>query len=216
MVLHSRIRFILNLLPLLQNAKSLRRVVSVGAATFEGVIDTNNIPGEGLPLKNWRNQIASIETLLLEEAARRAPDVSFIHTVPGVVKGGIMRDAEGGFGLTAMIALSNLLMPFIHTPPEECGERHVFVATSAMFAPGHGDAVDAGAPLDGTRAVARGSNGQVGSGIYSVNNKGESASPKVEELLAEFRENGTADKVWDYVAEDLKKITGTEVALCSI
>jgi hypothetical protein len=210
--MHSRIRFILNLLPLLQNATSLRRIVSVLAATLEGAIDINNIPGEGFPLRKWRNQVSSIETLLLQEAAGRAPDVSFIHTVPGVVKGGIMRDAEGGFGLTAVIALSNLLMPMIQTPPKECGERHLFVATSAMYAPSGGAAVPVGVPLDGTLAVARGSNGEMGSGMYSVDNKGESAGPKVEKLLAEFRDNGTANRVWHYISMDFERITGTEAA----
>ena len=204
-------RFILNLLPLLQKAASLRRVVSVLAATYEGPIDTNNIPGQGFALHKWRNQVSSVETLLLEEAARRAPDVSFIHDVPGVVQSGITRDAEGR-GMAVLIAISRLLEPLIQTPPAECGERHMFLATSAMYTPRQGGAAVAGVPLDGKLAVARGSDGQTGSGIYTVDNKGESASPKVEQLLAQFRESGTADKVWDYIAADFKKITGTEVA----
>jgi hypothetical protein len=36
---------------------------------------------------------------------------------------------------------------------------------------------------------------------------------KVEELLAAFREDGTAAKIWNYIAADLKRITGTDVAL---
>ena len=204
-------RFILNLLPLLQKADSLRRVVSVLAATFEGPIDINNIPGQDFPLHKWRNQVSSVETLLLEEAARRAPGVSFIHALPGVVKGGITRDAEGR-RMAVMIAISRLLGPLIETPPAESGERHVFLATSAMYTPRQGGAAVAGVPLDGKLAVARGSDGQTGSGMYSVDNKGESASPKVEQSLVEFRENGTAAKVWDYVVADFKKITGTEVA----
>lgn len=211
--IYSRMRFILNLQPLLQRADGLRRVVSVGAATFEGAIDISNISGAGLPLSQWRNQISSITTLSLEEAARRAPDVSFIHTVPGIVRGGIMRDAEGGLGLRAQIAIANLLMPFIETRPDECGERHLFVATSAMYAPGQSGGAHSGVPLVGNLAAARGSNGRTGSGVYSVDNKTKSASPKVEKLLAEFRKNGTAEKVWSYVATDLKKITGSDVAL---
>lgn len=203
-------RFILNLLPLLQKADSLRRVVSVLTATLEGPIDTNNIPGQGFPLIKWRDQVSSVETLLLEEAARRAPEVSFIHTVPGIVKGGITRDAKG-LRTAILITISNLLGPLIQTPPDECGERHIFLATSAMYAPGQSGNAVVGVPLDNKLVVARGSNGNIGSGMYTVDNKGESSSLKVERLLAEFRENGTADKVWDYVAADFKKITGTEV-----
>lgn len=209
--MHSRMRFILNLLPLLQRADSLRRVISVLAATTEGPIDTNHISGQGFSLLKWRNQSASVETLLLEEAARRAPDVSFIHTIPGVVKGGIMRNAEG-LRLAVIIAISSLLEPFIQTPPAECGERHIFLATSAKYAPSQGGAAVEGVAIDKTLTVARGSDGQTGSGMYTVDNKGESAPPKVEKVLAKFREDGTAEKVWEYVAADLKKITGTEVA----
>ncbi|KAI8630267.1 putative short-chain dehydrogenases/reductase [Xylariaceae sp. FL1651] len=212
---HSRLRFILNLLPLIQKADSLRRVVSVGAATYEGTIDTDNLPGWGFPLRQWRNQLASVGTLLLEEAQRRAPDVSFIHTVPGVVEGGIMRDVQPTLGLNILIGVSRLLAPLINTPPTECGERHVFAATSAAFPPAAARGSSfAGVPLDGLAfTVMRGTAGQAGSGVYSLSQKNEPAPPKVEQLLRQFREDGTASKVWDYVATDFKKITGTEVAV---
>ncbi|KAI0133847.1 putative short-chain dehydrogenases/reductase [Xylariales sp. AK1849] len=211
-VMHSRLRFILNLLPLLQAAGSLRRVVSVLAATYEGPIDTNNIPGKDFPIRKSRDQFSSIETLLLEEAARRAPDVSFVHTLPGVVKSGITRDAEG-LRATVMIAIARILGPLIETSPTECGERHTFSATSAMYAPRQSISAVEGVPLDEKLAVARGTDGQTGSGMYSVNHKGGTASAKVENLLVDFRKNGTAEKVWDYVMADFKKITGTETAL---
>ncbi|KAH8804864.1 putative short-chain dehydrogenases/reductase [Xylogone sp. PMI_703] len=211
-VTHSRLRFILNLLPLIQKASSIRRVISVLAATCEGAIDTNNLAGEGFPQLKWRNQTAAMETLLLEEVARRAPDVSFIHTAPGIVKGGITRDAEG-FRIAIFIALFRLLGPFVETPPDECGERHVFIATSAMFSPRHGTASISGVPLGRALVVTRGSDGHKGSGVYSIDNKCESASPAVEKVLLEHREDSTAKKVWDYVMADFKKITGTEAAL---
>jgi hypothetical protein len=206
-------RFILNLLPLLQKADSLRRVVSVLAATTEGAIDLNNIPGEGFFLLKWRNQIASCQTLLLEEAARRAPEVSFTHNVPGIVKGGIMRQPEG-VRLAVIIAISSLFEPFLQdlqTPPDACGERHLMLATSAMYPAGKNAGAVAGVPVVEDLAVARGSNGNMGSGIYSVDHKGESAPPKVEKLLAKFRQDGTADKVLEHVAGVCKKHTGTDV-----
>lgn len=209
--IHSRIRFILNLLPLLRRAEHLRRVVSVGAATYEGAIDVNNITGVGLSLLSMRNQVASIQTLLLEEMAKRAPEVSFVHTVPGVVKSGILRDAEGT-GMAIRIAISKLLMPLIATSPAECGERHAFVATSAVYPAGQqGSESCAGVPLQGSLRTARGTDGKLGSGVYSVSNKCEVASSKVEELLAIFRKDGTAEIVWNYFAADFKRITGADV-----
>ncbi|KAI0536702.1 putative short-chain dehydrogenases/reductase [Xylaria digitata] len=209
---HSRVRFITNLLPLLQKADSLRRVVSVGAATCEGDIDLDNIPGSGFPLMKWRDQIASIATLMLEEAQRRAPDVAFIHTVPGVVESGIMRDVQPTLRLSIIISISRLLAPLINVPPTECGERHVFVATSAAFAPREGMGY-AGVPLDGASSVAsRGTNGRTRSGVYSLSQKNDPASPKTEEVLRRFREDGTAQKVWDSVVADFQRTTGSEAA----
>ncbi|KAI1751530.1 putative short-chain dehydrogenases/reductase [Xylaria castorea] len=209
---HSRLRFIMNLLPLLQGADSLRRVVSVGAATCEGAIDLGNMRGTGFPLIQWRNQVASIGTLALEEAQRRAPDVAFVHTVPGVVESGIMRELQPTLRLSIMIGISRLLAPFINVPPAESGERHVFAATSAAFAPLQG-AGCAGVPLDGmSLETSRGTDGRKGSGVYSLSPKDDPASPKVEEVLRQFREDGTAGKVWDSIAADFKRITGLEAA----
>lgn len=210
--MHGRMRFILNLLPHLQAAKSLRRVVSVGAASYEGAIDLSNIYGSGFPLHQWRNQMASIQTLLLEEAARRAPDVGFVHDVPGIVKSGIMRDLEPSFRMSITLAVTRLLAPFIETSPEECAERHVFLATSARYAPHQDATAVAGVPLDGHLMVARASNGEPGGGVYTIDLKCDSSSPKVEKLLDEFRKNGKAENLWEAVKSDLVRITGVEAA----
>ncbi|KAJ4387790.1 hypothetical protein N0V93_008392 [Gnomoniopsis smithogilvyi] len=213
LVAHSRLRFILNLLPLLQKATTIRRVVTVAAASCEGPIDLDNIPALGFPLRQFRDQSASILTLLLEEAARRAPDVSFIHTTPGIVKSGIMRDMEPTIQLSIMVAICKALSPFINTSPYECAERLVFTASSAMFTPRQSGVGCLGVPLTESLAVARGSDGQVSSGIYTVDNKGDISPSKVERLLHEFREDGTATKVWEYLRDDFLRITGTEASL---
>lgn len=206
--MHSRTRFILNLLPLLQNATSLRRVVSVQAATCEGHIDLNNITGQGFPLSKWRDQLASVQSLLLEEASRRAPNVSFVHTMPGIVRSGISRDAQG-LKMSILFGIFSIIQPLVETPPTECGERHVFYATSAMYAARQDTT---GVALENPLSTARGTDGNQGSGTYSIDVKGESASRKTEEVLSQFRKDGTAEKVWDYLMGDFKKITGTEVA----
>ncbi|KAI0964991.1 putative short-chain dehydrogenases/reductase [Xylaria arbuscula] len=210
---YSRLRFIMNLLPHLQKATSLRRVVSVGAATCEGAIDLSNLPGRGFALHQWRDQLASVGTLTLDEARRRhAPDVAFVHTVPGVVESGIMRDVKPTLRLSITIGISRLLAPFINVPPTESGERHVFAATSAALSPGQGEG-NAGVPVDGTSIeMCRGIDGKAGSGVYSISPKNDPASPKVEELLQRFGDDGTARKVWDRVIADFVRITGQEAA----
>ncbi|PVH94465.1 putative short-chain dehydrogenases/reductase [Periconia macrospinosa] len=207
---HGRTRFILNLLPLLQNAApGLRRVISVGAASYEGPIDVNNLAGANLSLTQWRDQLASMQTLLLEKIACRASDVSFIHCVPGVVKGGIMREMESDFKMKAMVLITGLLAPLINTSPEECAERHVFLATSARYPSRDGSA--SGVAVYGKNKVAKGSDGEVGSGMYTLSQKCNSSPAKVEDLLRGFRENGVRDKVWEYVKAAFLRITGSEV-----
>jgi hypothetical protein len=103
--------------------------------------------------------------------------------------------------------------PFTLTPPVESGERHLFLATRDMYRVSQSGAV-AGVPFPkGKLAVAKGTDGQTGSGVYSVDKKREVSPPKVEKVLAEFRNNGTSDRVWEYVISDFKRITETEVAL---
>ncbi|KAJ8074435.1 hypothetical protein PM082_015336 [Marasmius tenuissimus] len=172
----SRMRFIHNLLPLIQRSTSLKRVVNVLAGTKEGAIDESDWEGRnitGSPLKGR--------------------DVSFIHDFPGLVKSNIGREAKG-FGMKLFLGISSLLAPFIAVPTEESGERHVFLMASAKYPPAS-DQRSSGVPLGEGVEVARGTDGKAGSGVYSIDWDGESASPKVEELLAKLRTDGVAERL---------------------
>ena len=92
---YSRVRFALNLLPLLQAAPSLRRVVSVFCGTKEGPNDLDYRHGKMFPPLAARGHAASLVTLGLEGLAKQAPDVSFIHGFPGAVKSNIATRLEG-------------------------------------------------------------------------------------------------------------------------
>jgi hypothetical protein len=96
----------------------------------------------------------------------------------------------------------------------DCGgcERHVFLATSARYPVGTSGDAASRVPLAGRVVVARGTNSKIGSGIYSIDSQGESAEPKVEELLAQFRKEGMVEKVRKHIEEEFKRITGLEVA----
>ena len=58
--------------------------------------------------------------------------------------------------------------------------------------------------------VARGTNGKIGSGVYSVDAQGESAGPEVEKLLANLRKEGLEEKVWKHIEDEFWRITGLE------
>lgn len=57
--------------------------------------------------------------------------------------------------------------------------------------------------------VALGVDGKNGSGVYSVDWDGESASRQVVELLDRYRAEGAVDKVGEHIEGEFKRITGT-------
>lgn len=197
---YSRIRFIENLLPLLREASSLRRVVNVLAGTKEGTIDTNN----------WatirRGHVVSMMTLSLETFAKTAPEVSFIHSYPGFVKTNLIRGGEGALVATMGLVFS-ALEPFFTVPNEECGERHAFLATSARYPPGSDAHANAGVPLGNGVAAAKGTDGKFGSGVYSVDSQGESAGPKTVALLAKLRQEGMPEAVLNHTQGEFSRAT---------
>lgn len=209
---YSRARFIVNLLPLLQRATTLRRVVSVFTACKEGPIDMTDIQGWKLSIWAARGHASSLVTLSLEALAQKAPNVSFIHDFPGPVKSNILRGTTG-VAMTIMKVAFKLLGPLVYIPNQESGERHLFLATSARYpASNTGDDTAAGVPLGGGITVARGTDGKNGSGMYSIDWDGESAGPKVEELLGRFRKEGMVERVWEDTEEVFKRVTGTASA----
>ncbi len=136
---------------------------------------------------------ASITTLALEAHHALAPEVSFVHNFPGAVESGIARGSIGWL-MRCLKIIFSVLGSWVHIPLEEAGDRHVFFCTSARFSAGSEDTT-AGVPLLDGLALARGTDGQVGSGVYSIDHNGESASPKVERLLAQFRSQGMVEQV---------------------
>lgn len=206
----SRNRFIINLLPLIQQAKDLRRVVTVFAGTKEGPIFFDDFQGWNVPFLSGRGHATSLITLSLEAIQKKAPEVSFVHDFPGPVKSGIARGTKGA-AFTLMKAVSFVLGPFMYIPNKESGERHLFLATSAKYPASANDSA-AGVPLTDGIVVATGTDGKPATGVYSIDQVGESAGPKVEELLAKFRNEGMVEKVWTHTEEELNKITGKESA----
>ena len=152
-----------------------------------------------------RGHASSILTLSLEALAKKAPGVSFIHDFPGPVKSNIARGRS--ITMFLMRAVSKAVFTFI---PEESGERHLFLATSERYRARLDENLAPGVPSANGTVVARGTSGNSGCGVYSVDEHGESAGPQVEELLIELRKDGTADKVWDDLQAEFKRITGLE------
>lgn len=150
-------------------------------------------------------------TFALEAVAKTAPSVSFVHAYPGFVKTKIGYDVKGTM-FTILRGVYDVIYPvigpFMATLVSEAGERQLFFATSARF-PGADGTNAAGVPCPKGVAVAKGTSGNTGSGVYSVTNDGESAPAKVEQLLAKLRKEGLDKTVWTELESEFVRITGT-------
>ncbi|KAI3395363.1 hypothetical protein diail_1419 [Diaporthe ilicicola] len=208
-----RLRMAKNLLPLLQQASGLRRVVSSFTGAKEGKVFEEDWQGkEGkIPFTAVRGHGATMMTLGLEALAKEAPEVSFIHAFPGKVKTDLIRSDDGAILRTVALFSKALFFLTGHTPIVEVGERHTFYCTSARFPPKRlaDEPSTAGVKLPESVDVAQGVDGSVGGGVYSVDTFGESADTKVEEILANYRRDGTAEKLWKYTESEWQRVTGT-------
>jgi hypothetical protein len=180
--------------------------VSVFAATKEEAVDTDDLQAGALSLAAMRGHTASLITLSMEAIAQKAPDVAFVHDYPGPVHSGIGRDFKGALWLLAL--LFKVLGSLFCVPDEEVGERKLFLATSARYAPKMtGESGHAGVPVPPGLSVARGVDGIPASGVYSVDGDGEECGPNVMELLDMLRRQGLPGQIWEHTAGEFVRIT---------
>lgn len=79
-----------------------------------------------------RAHTSAMMTLALESLALEAPDVSFVHTFPGLVRTQLGKDTKSA-GITVLRAVFKVVGPLVTIPIPEAGERQLFMATSARF-----------------------------------------------------------------------------------
>lgn len=204
---YSRMRFIANLLPLLENAPGLRRVVAVFAGGKEGDIHTDDFQAWNVKGVARRSHISAMLTLGLERMARQASSVSFVHEFPGLVHTPAVDHWPGVIGV--IVRLIVFLAGWrLCVPREECAERHVFLATSALYPPGSGSADVSGVPVEGDMRPIAGTAGASGGGVYSLGWNGESGGPKSEKALARLRIDGTDEKLKTHTETEFQRVTG--------
>ena len=145
-------------------------------------------------------------TLGLESVAKTAPEVSFVHDDPGGVKTKLFDRVEGIMGVL-MRAFIFVFGYWMYVPVEECGERQLYLATSARYPPAKsGRDGGSGLPLGDGVDVARGTDGEVGSGVYSVEWDGTSASSKVQKVLAGYRDEGIVEKIREHTESEFDRV----------
>ncbi|KAH6715583.1 hypothetical protein BKA61DRAFT_632230 [Leptodontidium sp. MPI-SDFR-AT-0119] len=187
LMVYSRARFIMNLLPIIKVAPALRRIITVAGGGREGQLYPEDYPARHLSLMKMRQHLITVITLSMEALAKFAPEVSFIHDYPGTVKTPLL---DHNLGIISV----------------ECGERHLFMATSARYLPKLGGEGADGVKL-GSGDVFKGSNEEVGSGVYSVKSDCESTSAASLKLLVEYRAQGLVEDVWKHVDGEFRRIS---------
>lgn len=212
---YARTRFIVNLLPQLKQAQSLRRVITVAAGSKEGAVVTTDWQANSMGVLSFRPHATSIITLTLLAIARQAPSVSFVHDYPGFVNTGMSRELTGIVPAISKVVFAPV-MAMLKIPIDEVGERHLYFATSARFPPrnpgtatgtseGSAEMITLG---KGVR-TAVGADGTPGGGVYSVDYEAEGTSESVQGVLEGLKKDGTAEKVWKHVKEEFVRITGS-------
>lgn len=178
------------------------------AGTHEGKLFSDDIAARNIPftsIHNSRGHMCSALTLSLEALARQSPEVFFIHNFPGSVDTNLIRSGDG-FMMQVMKYWFKVSMTVRRQwlPKEECGQRHAWLCLTGRY-PGK-EGSENGIKEE---EVAVGTDGNEGSGVYSVDWDGESASGEVVKLLDGFKREGLVEKVWKDQEREFVRITGT-------
>lgn len=199
---YGRMRFIINLLPLLNAAQS-PRVISVLAGGLEGKIFPDDLAlkdPKNYGAVNAANVSATYTTVFMERLQKENPKISFVHKYPGFVRTNLFNTEH--FGAVVRLLVGWLIVPtvgrLLGISAEESGMRALYAATNPKFASSQSTASD--------RAV--GSNGQIGSGVYTLNPK--DVAQHNDQILKPVREEGLDKKIWDHTMGEYKRVLGTQ------
>lgn len=213
---YSRMRFIHNLLPILNQAPA-SRVVSVLAGGQERKLITDDL---GLKvhfsLLNVVDQTTTMHTLALEYVAQSNPSISFLHVYPGWVQTDIMENFfNSKYRLSSTLYQSmSVLARWLFLPifslvaisVEEAGERQLFHATSPRY-PSARTLQSQSSEQDGSHYKPVFECAVPANGVYRVTAKSETVSDT--KVLGPLREAHMPEKIWNHTIE----VFGEAVAL---
>jgi len=193
------------LLPRLQEAPGLGRIVDVAAGAHEGEFDINDREGERCGQAKLRGHLGTTKTLAWQKLSEQAPDVSIVTAFPGLVATPIFSRLIGLLGalFRAYVWLFGWLLA---VPLDECADRHVYMSTSSSFAAKGRE--PQGVPLVDGDAVHVGIDGEAGSGVYSVDWDNEGPGHKIQTLLQTYSGDGTSDHIWEWIQGEYRRILG--------
>lgn len=207
-VYYSRIRFIMQLLPLLTASPLPGHVISIYAGGFED----GTSPGEspiGCPppatygVTGVRKHTCFMKTFMFEEfAERHAGKLSLSHIFPGLVDGPGFYNPEMPTWFRLLWRLLKPLASLYMTSADDCGHVMLYLATSRFPAKGtverpHKKAI-------GGVEVAQSTLGELGGGSYAVGQRGDVGTKG--KTYEKVRQEGMSKQVWDHTMEILTRI----------
>ena len=212
---YSRMRFIIQLLPLLVKSPLPAHVISVYAAGKEGTLFPEDLSLRGPKLydfANSRSHAVYMTTLFMEALAERhRGQLSLVHVFPGLVITGGFQDAQlpQWFKLTWWLAAP--IARRFSLSPSECGQRILFLATPRFPARQVRKTAkdDELTGMDGDAGIAMGSDGIRGGGAYAVNWDGETIS--TDKKYKSVRGTDLAQQIWDHTLKAFEEIEAGRV-----
>ncbi|KAI1847556.1 hypothetical protein JX265_000807 [Neoarthrinium moseri] len=198
---YSRMKAVMELLPLLLKSTLPATVVSVYAAGLEGKLYPDDLSLRNLSKYSYvqaRSHIVYMHTLFMEALSEKHPEsLRLIHAFPGLVVGPGFQNPEIPAWLR--ILTNWVVLPifgrWITTPPDECGTRILSLASS-RYPP---------RPVDWSRKlpdVVPGTDGREGSGAYAIRANGEGIVNTA--AYSKFNKDEMKMKVWKHTCDALE------------
>ncbi|KAJ6104658.1 hypothetical protein N7523_010978 [Penicillium sp. IBT 18751x] len=204
-VYYSRMRFILQLLPLLTASSLPGHVISIYAGGHEdgtspGELPIGCPPPETYGVTGVRKHTCFMKTFMFEELAERnAGKLSLTHIFPGLVDGPAFYSPEMPYWFKILWRVLKPLASFYMTSANDCGDVMAYLATSRYPAKGTTDKQTAGG-----NEVVNSTLGEYGGGCYAVGQRGDVGAKG--KSYAKVRKDETSKLVWDHTMETLTKI----------
>ncbi|ESZ91239.1 short-chain dehydrogenase/reductase [Sclerotinia borealis F-4128] len=209
---YSRHRFTHNLLPLLRTpipstpTTQPGTILSILGASAEGALDLSNLSlrtPNTFSGRKCANHSITMNALMLSEYASREPSISFLHTSPGIVDTGLLRELPWYARMGARVFVNGFTKLFLPglVGVEETGERQLWMGMGGGgrfggrgWGAGEGEGQGKGGNVNVERAV--GVDGVRGSGGYNVKWDGEVCGN--EKVLGPLRSEGAGKKIWEH------------------
>jgi hypothetical protein len=206
---YSRMRFIVQLLPLLTTSPLQGRVASVFAPGNENKLFMDDLAlrrPENFGFANFNSHTAFMTTLFFEKlAAAHRGKLSLSHCYPGIVETPALTGDGVPVWFKGIWALATPLVKVASTNRKECGDRLLF-NTLPRFPARSSGAKEINTPGKSDKVkVATSSDGVLGGGCYRNNAKSESIP--LGKPYNSIRVNEVREKVWEHTINVFENIS---------